>query len=98
MGGRRLKGALQEEIAKRALDVSLERTGNFGMDWKCPLVSVIRPGSPAVWYGPVRAPDVQRFVDEAIEGKKVNNELALFTEAETAFEGVAPLKELGWWK
>jgi len=63
MGGRRLKAALQDEIAKRGLDVSLERTGNFGMDWKCPLVRVIRPGSPAVWYGPVHAADVPRFLD-----------------------------------
>src|SRR5207248_8637216 len=78
MGGRRTKAALQQEIAKRSLDVSLERTGNFGMDWKCPLVTVIRPGTPAVWYGPVQDKDVPRFIDEAVLGQQVNNDLALF--------------------
>src|SRR5205823_4578502 len=98
MGGRRTKAALQEEIAKRSLDVSLERTGNFGMDWKCPLVTVIRPGTPAVWYGPVQDKDVPRFIDEAVLGQQVNNDLALFAEADSPFEGLTPLKELGWWK
>src|SRR5438309_1089525 len=98
MGGRRTKAALQDEIAKRTLDVSLERTGNFGMDWKCPLVIVIRPEKPAVWYGPVHADDVPRFVDEAVLGQHVNNAQALFVEADHAFEGITPLGELRWWR
>ena len=98
MGGRRTKAALQAEIAKRGLDVSLERTGNFGMDWKCPLVKVIRPGAPAVWYGPVLAADVPCFVDEAVLGQKVNNGKALFVEGDQAREGIVPLTELPWWR
>jgi NADH:ubiquinone oxidoreductase subunit F (NADH-binding)/(2Fe-2S) ferredoxin len=98
MGGRRTKTALQDEIAKRGLDVSLERTGNFGMDWKCPLVTVIRPGTSPVWYGPVHAPDIPRFLDEAVLGQKVNSDQALFVEADQAFEGIPPLKELRWWR
>jgi NADH:ubiquinone oxidoreductase subunit F (NADH-binding)/(2Fe-2S) ferredoxin len=98
MGGRKTKAAFLDEVAKRGLDVSIERTGNFGMDWKCPLVKVARPGQPAVWYGPVRAADVPRFLDEAVMGQKVNNGLALFTEGDQAIDGIALLKDLPWWQ
>ncbi|HUZ78121.1 MAG TPA: NADH-ubiquinone oxidoreductase-F iron-sulfur binding region domain-containing protein [Chloroflexota bacterium] len=95
-GGRRMKVALEAEIARRALDVSLERTGNFGMDWKSPLVTVIKPGKVPVWYGPVLAEDVPAFVDEVIAGERVNTPLALFAESEVPYQDVQPLNTVPW--
>ncbi len=97
MGGRRTKVAFQEEIAKRGLDVSLERTGNFGMDWKCPLVKVMKRGKVPVWYGPIHAADVPAFLDEVIVGDKVNTPQALFVESDVSYQGVTALKDLPWY-
>lgn len=96
MGGRRTKAAFEAEISKRGLDVSLERTGNFGMDWKCPLVTVKKPGKPAVWYGPVLARDVAQFIDDVVVGSQVSTGLALFAESDTTYEGVPALKDVPW--
>ncbi len=96
MGGRRTKAAFQDEIARRGLDVCIERTGNFGMDWKAPLVTVVRPGAPAVWYGPVKAADVPRFLDEAVLGNRVNNGLGLFVDANEPYQGIPALQSLPW--
>ncbi|MHB8618473.1 MAG: NADH-quinone oxidoreductase subunit F, partial [Chloroflexota bacterium] len=96
-GGKRTKAAFEREIASRGLDISLERTGNFGMDWKCPLVTVIKPGRVPVWYGPVTAADVPAFMDDVVVGTQVNIPLALFVESDQPYQGVTPLKDVPWY-
>ncbi|MDE3078286.1 MAG: NADH-quinone oxidoreductase subunit F, partial [Chloroflexota bacterium] len=96
-GGRNNRAAFEREIAARKLDVSLERTGNFGMDWKSPLVTVIKPGKVPVWYGPVRQADIPGFVDEVVVGDKVNAPAALFVESDQPYQGVPALKDVPWY-
>jgi len=65
-----------EEIDERDLsgDVMLNNTGCFGICDKGPIVVVYPEG---VWYGKVTVDDVERIMDEHIEGGKVVEDLVI---------------------
>ena len=65
-----------EEIDERELsgDVMLNNTGCFGICDKGPIVVVYPEG---VWYGKVTVDDVERIMDEHIEGGNVVEDLVI---------------------
>lgn len=65
-----------EEIDERELsgDVMLNNTGCFGICDKGPIVVVYPEG---VWYGKVTVDDVERIMEEHIEGGKVVEDLLI---------------------
>ena len=70
-GAREVLKAFAEETEKRGItNVTLTQAGHLGIDSKCPLVSVIRPGEPRVTYGSITPDQVSRIlVDHALGGK-----------------------------
>lgn len=74
--GVEIVAAFMEEIEDRELgdEVFVSNTGCFGICEKGPIV-VIYPDN--VWYGNVTAEDVEKIMDEHIEGGKAVKELEI---------------------
>ncbi len=61
-GARDVMTALLEEVNKRNLQISVDKTGCIGMCEQEPLVDVQRPGEPRITYGKVNPADAARII------------------------------------
>ncbi len=62
--------ALEEEIARQKLDVTLSKTGCIGMCYREPLVDVIGPDRPRLTYSRMTPKNIAAFLDQAQGGSQ----------------------------
>ena len=74
--GVKIVAKFMEEIEERELgsEVFVSNTGCFGICEEGPIV-VVYPDN--VWYGAVKVSDVERIMDEHIEGKNIVQDLLI---------------------
>ncbi len=70
-GADKVFSVLKEEVAKRNLDISVERCGCVGQCYAEPLVEVAIAGLPRVTYGQIDAKDAVAIIERHVCNKKL---------------------------
>ncbi|PIU65274.1 MAG: NADH-quinone oxidoreductase subunit NuoF, partial [Armatimonadetes bacterium CG07_land_8_20_14_0_80_40_9] len=73
-GGLEVYQAIEEQITKMKLSVSLGKTGCLGMCYKEVLVEVVKPGQKRIIYGRVTPQMIPRILEEHILNDKIIEE------------------------
>lgn len=97
-GARETLEALRATAAQKGLEVVIDSVGCNGMCYAEPVVEVSLPGRPVVTYGPVRAQDVERFVEEVLVQGSLGLEWAIGVHADRALEPIPPLRSLDFFR
>ncbi len=80
-GAREVMTTILEELAARSLsDVSVTQTGCMGLCEQEPLVTVEKPGQPAVTYGNINAERARRIVAQHLVNDAVVGEWVVATK------------------
>jgi NADH-quinone oxidoreductase subunit F len=87
-------GALRDELRRRDIAARLIEVGCVGMCYAEPIVTVVKPGRPAVWYGHVTPEAAGRLVAEYVVGDNPMPEEALGTTGEGSIDGIPNLFDL----
>lgn len=78
-GAQEISSVLKEEIAEAGLDVEIIEVGCIGLCYIEPVITIIKPGHPAIFYGQVTKKLVKQLVNEYLQGNNPLPELALGT-------------------
>ena len=70
-GADKVFSVLQEEVAKRNLEVKVERCGCVGQCYAEPLVEVFASGLPQVTYGQINEKDAVTIIERHVVNKKL---------------------------
>ena len=77
-GARDVLAAIMDEISKRNLsDVTVTQTGCVGMCEQEPIVEVIRPGQPKVFYGYVTGDKARKIIAQHVINGQIVGEWVL---------------------
>ena len=70
-GADKVFAVLKEEVAKRNLDIKVERCGCVGQCYAEPLVEVAAAGLPKVTYGQINEKDAVAIIERHVCNKKL---------------------------
>jgi len=89
--------AFRTEIDKRGISANLTAVGCLGLCYAEPLVDIMKPGKPRVFYRNVTPELVPVLIESYLEGDDPNPDLALGYLGEQHIEGIASLHDLPVW-
>ena len=93
-GAEAILKALNEELAKNDVNADIIQVGCIGLCYAEPLIEVVKPGNPSVFYGNVTPETVAEIVKDWLAGDNPRPDLALGTRGEGTLEGIPQLFEL----
>ncbi|MFH1569573.1 MAG: NADH-quinone oxidoreductase subunit NuoF [Gemmatimonadota bacterium] len=85
--------ALQRAIDGRSLDCQVMEVGCIGFCYAEPLVTIARPGRPAILYTDVTEKRAADLVEECLAGDGAMAEAAMGVLADRGVDGIPPLSE-----
>ena len=97
-GGGQVLEALQREVERRGLDVTVHTVGCLGQCYAEPLVDIQKPGGARVFYRNVTSEMVPQLVEDCLAGDEVRADLALGSLGAGAPSDVPPLEDLDAWR
>ena len=86
--------ALGKELEKNNIKADIIQVGCIGLCYAEPLIEVIKPGKPSVFYGNVAPEMVAGIIKDWLAGDNPRSDLALGTRGEGTLEGIPKLFEL----
>ena len=86
--------ALGKELEKNNIKADIIQVGCIGLCYAEPLIEVIKPGKPSVFYGNVTPEMVAGIIKDWLAGDNPRPDLALGTRGEGTLEGIPKLFEL----
>ena len=86
--------ALGKELEKNNIKADIMQVGCIGLCYAEPLIEVIKPGKPSVFYGNLTPELVAEIVRDWLVGDNPRPDLALGTRGEGTLEGIPKLFEL----
>ena len=86
--------ALGKELEKNSIKADIMQVGCIGLCYAEPLIEVIKPGKPSVFYGNLTPELVAEIVRDWLAGDNPRPDLALGTRGEGTLEGIPKLFEL----
>jgi NADH-quinone oxidoreductase subunit F len=86
--------ALGKELVKNSIKADIIQVGCIGLCYAEPLIEVIKPGKPGVFYGNVTPELVAGIIKDWLVGDNPRPDLALGTRGEGTLEGIPKLFEL----
>jgi len=87
-------GALTEKLAEYNVQADVTHVGCIGLCFAEPLIEVIIPGKPSVFYGNLTPQLVSEIVEDYLIAGNPRADLALGTRGEGALEGIPKLFDL----
>src|SRR5262249_46495211 len=90
-------GALRDEIGRRGLEINVEQTGGWGLNFADPVVEVRTPDGERLLYGNVSAEDVPAFVDAALVSRQGREHWLLGALHGHAGDHVGNMTDHAWW-
>ena len=85
--------AIQEFLAARGMEADVRQGGCLGLCYAEPLVDIIKPGRPRIWYRNVTAEKVPGLLEAVLLGDDLRPDMALGS-ADGGVEGISSLFEL----
>ena len=86
--------ALRDELARRNIEANLDEVGCLGLCFAEPLVDILKPGGPRLFFRNISAPDVPALIEEYLVGDNVPVDSALAYTGDGPVEGVPELDSL----
>jgi len=85
---------IARELEKAGIKAEIIQVGCIGLCYAEPLVEVIKPGKPSVFYGNLNPELISEIVKDYLVGDNPRPDLALGTRGEGALEGIPRLFDL----
>jgi NADH-quinone oxidoreductase subunit F len=86
--------ALSKELERNNIKADIMQVGCIGLCYAEPLIEVIKPGKPSVFYGNLTPELVAEIVRDWLAGDNPRPDLAMGTRGEGTLEGIPRLFEL----
>ena len=86
--------SLKTELAKRKIEATVDEVGCLGLCFAEPLVDVLKPGGPRVFFKNVSPSDIPSLIKEHVAGDKIPTDKALGYLGDVPLEGVPELNSL----
>ncbi|HUV52550.1 MAG TPA: NADH-quinone oxidoreductase subunit NuoF, partial [Dehalococcoidia bacterium] len=86
--------ALDKELEKNNVEADIIQVGCIGLCYAEPLIEIIKPGKPSVFYGNITTELVTEIVRDWLVGDNPRPDLAMGTRGEGTLEGIPRLFEL----
>jgi NADH-quinone oxidoreductase subunit F len=93
-GAEAVLDALREELDKNGIQADIIQVGCIGLCYAEPLVEIIKPGKPSIFYGNLTPELMAEIVRDYLLGDNPRPELALGTRGEGDIEGIPRLFDL----
>jgi NADH-quinone oxidoreductase subunit F len=93
-GAENILDKLRQELKKNNIDADIIQVGCIGLCYAEPLVEIIKPGKPSVFYGNLTEERVSEIVRDYMVGGNSRPDLALGTRGEGTIEGIPRLFDL----
>ncbi len=87
-------GAIKTELASRDIEANVSAVGCLGLCYAEPLVDILKPGGPRVFFKNVLPSDVPRLIEEYLVGDNIPEGKALGYLGDGHVEGVPDLNSL----
>lgn len=85
---------LHEELDKNGLEADIVQVGCIGLCYAEPLIEIIKPGRPSVFYGNLTPELMSEIVRDYLVGNNPRPDLALGTRGEGTLQGIPRLFDL----
>lgn len=92
-GAKAVSSAIKEELEKNNIDHEIIDVGCIGLCYVEPIITIIKPGKPWIFYGNLDADIALDIVKSDIIENKPVHEYTLGTFGEEKIEGISPLFE-----
>lgn len=93
-GAEDILDVLNKELAKRNIRADILPVGCIGLCYAEPLIEVIKPGKPSVFYGNLTPEFMSEIVADYLTGDNPRPDLALGTRGEGTLDGIPRLFDL----
>jgi NADH-quinone oxidoreductase subunit F len=93
-GGEEILNVLRQELEKNNLQVDILQVGCIGLCYAEPLMEVVKPGKPSVFYGNLTPALTVEIVRDGIAGDNPRPDLALGTRGEGSISGIPAFFDL----
>lgn len=96
-GAHEVIDALKAELDKRGIVANISPVGCLGLCYAEPLVDIMKPGGPRVFYRNVTPAMVPELVESYLAGDDPRPDLALACTGDGTLQGIPRLEELPMW-
>jgi len=86
--------AIKTELARHSIKASITQVGCMGLCYAEPLVTIIKPNRPGIFYGSVTLEIIPQLIQDYIINDNPRSDLALGTIGDGEFKGIPKLFEL----
>ena len=93
-GAKDVLKALNEKLAERHIQADIIQVGCIGLCYAEPLIEVVKPGMPSVFYGNLDPDSIPAIVEDHIIAGNPLPDLALGTRGEGTLDGIPSLFDL----
>jgi NADH-quinone oxidoreductase subunit F len=93
-GAEEILNTLRKELAVNSLQADIVQVGCIGLCYAEPLMEVVKPGKPGVFYGNLTPTLVAEIVRDYLAGDNPRPDLALGTRGEGSIDGIPGLFDL----
>jgi NADH-quinone oxidoreductase subunit F len=93
-GAEDVLAAINQKLAERHIQAEILQVGCIGLCYAEPLIEVVKPGKPSVFYGNLTSELVSEIIEDYLIADNPRSDLALGTRGEGGLEGIPRLFDL----
>jgi NADH-quinone oxidoreductase subunit F len=93
-GAEEILNTLRKELGNQGLEADIIQVGCIGLCYAEPLMEVVKPGRPSIFYGNLTPSLVSEIVRDYLAGDNPRPDLAMGTRGEGAIEGIPQFYDL----
>jgi NADH:ubiquinone oxidoreductase subunit F (NADH-binding)/Pyruvate/2-oxoacid:ferredoxin oxidoreductase delta subunit/(2Fe-2S) ferredoxin len=92
-GAEAVLAALRQALEKNGLEADIIQVGCIGFCYAEPIVEIIKPGKPSIFYGDLTPGLIAEIVRDYLAGDNPRPDLAMGSRGEGKIEGITPLSD-----
>ncbi|BDZ67451.1 (2Fe-2S) ferredoxin domain-containing protein [Methanobacterium ferruginis] len=93
-GAKEVASVIQEECEENDIECRIVKVGCIGLCYEEPIITIIKPNNPPVFYGRVTPETAKELVHSYIDGENPMADYALGTLGEEEMESIPKLRDL----
>ncbi|MCC7550764.1 MAG: NADH-quinone oxidoreductase subunit NuoF [Methanobacterium sp.] len=93
-GAKEVASVIQEECEENGIECRIVKVGCIGLCYEEPIITIIKPNNPPVFYGRVTPETAKELVHSYIDGENPMADYALGTLGEEEMESIPKLRDL----
>jgi len=96
-GSKEVVDRIKSDLSSLGIDANISEVGCIGLCYAEPIVDIVKPGRPRIFYGNVNPDIASAIVKSYISEDDYRPDLALATMGESSVDGVMDIKDLPMW-